>query len=250
MSTDTGGERLDLALVSHGLAGSRSRARQLIEAGDVTVDGVVVTKAAAKVSSRQVLALADTAHRWASRAALKLVHALDGFAIDPAEEVCLDIGASTGGFTDVLLDRGAARVHAVDVGHGQLIARLRDDERVVVYERLNVRDLTPDVIGEPVGLIVSDVSFISLQLALPAALACACAGAGLVALVKPQFEVGRARVGRGGIVRDETARLEALAEVRNWLEGVAGWPVTGVADSPIAGTDGNQEYLISARKPW
>jgi 23S rRNA (cytidine1920-2'-O)/16S rRNA (cytidine1409-2'-O)-methyltransferase len=242
-------ERLDLALVSRGFVESRSRARQLIEAGDVMVDGVTVTKAAAKVSPEQILTLAETAHRWASRAALKLVRALDLFAIDPAGEICLDIGASTGGFTDVLLDRGARRVHAVDVGHGQLIPRLRDDSRVVVYEHLNVRDLTPEMIGEPVGLIVSDVSFISLKLALPAALACAGDGAVLVALVKPQFEVGRAKVGRGGIVRDERTRRDALEEISGWLEQSAGWQVCGATDSPISGTDGNQEYLIAARKP-
>jgi len=249
MSSEISPERLDLALVSRGLAESRSRARHLIEAGDVTVDGRVVTKTAAKVSSGQVLALADTALRWASRAALKLVHALDLFEIEPAGQVCLDIGASTGGFTDVLLDRGADRVHAVDVGHGQLIPRLREDGRVVIYEHLNVRDLLPETIGEPVGLIVSDVSFISLKLALPAALACAGEGASLIALVKPQFEVGRGKVGRGGIVRDERARQDALDGVRMWLEETAGWRVTGTADSPISGTDGNQEYLIAARKP-
>ncbi|WP_193179523.1 TlyA family RNA methyltransferase [Nisaea sediminum] len=249
MSSKTPSERLDTALVSRGLVDSRSRARQLIEAGDVIVDGIVVTKAAAKISPAQVLALAETAHRWASRAALKLVHALDHFAIDPAEKICLDVGASTGGFTDVLLDRGARRVHAVDVGHGQLIPRLRDDSRVVVYEHLNIRDLTPEMIGEPVGLIVSDVSFISLKLALPAALACAGEGAGLIALVKPQFEVGRARIGRGGIVRDERARRDALEEIGGWLEQGAGWQVCGATDSPISGTDGNQEYLIAARKP-
>lgn len=249
MSSEMPSERLDMALVSRGFVESRSRARQLIEAGDVTVDGAVVTKAAAKVSPQQVLALAETAHRWASRAALKLVHALDHFGFDPADAVCLDIGASTGGFTDVLLDRGARRVHAVDVGHGQLIPRLRDDSRVVVYEHLNVRDLVPETIGEPVAMIVSDVSFISLKLALPAALACAGEGGGLIALVKPQFEVGRARVGRGGIVRDERARQDALEEIRVWLGETAGWRVSGTADSPVSGSDGNQEYLIAARKP-
>ncbi|UUX50738.1 TlyA family RNA methyltransferase [Nisaea acidiphila] len=249
MPSETPSERLDLALVARGLTESRSRARHLIESGEVTVDGVVVTKSAAKVAPEQVLALAETAHSWASRAALKLVGALDLFSIDPAGQICLDIGASTGGFTDVLLARGAARVHAVDVGHGQLVRRLREDPRVTVYEHLNIRDLTPAQLGEPVGLIVSDVSFISLKLALPAALACASEGATLVALVKPQFEVGPGRVGKGGIVRDEAVRREALDGIVGWLEQEAEWTVVGTADALISGSDGNQEYLIAARKP-
>lgn len=242
-------ERLDLALVSRGLVETRSRARQLVEAGQVTVDGETVSKPAAKVAAEQELALSEDAHNWASRAALKLVHALDCFGVDPAGTVCLDIGASTGGFTDVLLARGAVRVHAVDVGHGQLVQRLRDDPRVKVYEHLNIRDLLPETLGEPVGLIVSDVSFISLKLALPAALACAPPGALLVALVKPQFEVGRTRIGKGGVVRDEAVRRSALAGIADWLEAAEGWQVLGSADSPIAGSDGNHEYLIAAQKP-
>ena len=241
-------ERLDLALVQRGLAETRSRARHLIEAGQVTVDGVTAVKPAAKVSQSQDIRLDDGALRWASRAGLKLEHALDTFKIDPAGLACLDIGASTGGFTDVLLDRGALRVHAVDVGHGQLIPRLAEDDRVRVYERLNARHLTPETIGEPVGLVVSDVSFISLRLALPQALSCALPGARLVALVKPQFEVGAARIGKGGIVRDEAARADALQDVVSWLENDAGWTLLGQAESPIFGSDGNQEFLIAAEK--
>lgn len=241
-------ERLDLALVERGLAESRSRARHLIEAGQVTVNGVTVIKPAAKTTEDQVVRLDEGALKWASRAGLKLEHALDVFKIDPAGEVCLDIGASTGGFTDVLLDRGALRVHAVDVGHGQLVPRLAEDERVHVYERLNARHLQPETIGEPVGLVVSDVSFISLRLALPMALACAAPGARLVALVKPQFEVGAARIGKGGIVRDEAARADALRDVVGWLENDAGWTLFGQALSPISGNDGNQEFLITAKK--
>lgn len=241
--------RLDLVLVERGLADSRSRARHLIEAGQVKVDGATATKPAAKVTEAMVVTLDDGALRWASRAGLKLEHALDIFNIDPAGKVCLDIGASTGGFTDVLLDRGALRVHAVDVGHGQLIPRLAGDERVRVYERLNARYLQPETIGEPVGLVVSDVSFISLRLALPAALSCAESGARLVALVKPQFEVGASRIGKGGIVRDDAARGDALRSVLDWLENDAGWALRGNADSPISGSDGNQEYLIAAEKP-
>ena len=242
-------ERLDLALVERGLAESRSRARHLIEAGQVTVDGVTVIKPAAKTTEAHIITLDDGALKWASRAGLKLEHALDIFNIGPAGLVCLDIGASTGGFTDVLLDRGALRVHAVDVGHGQLIPRLVEDERVHVYERLNARHLQPEMIGETVGLVVSDVSFISLRLALPMALACAAPGARLVALVKPQFEVGAARIGKGGIVRDETARADALRDVVSWLENDAGWTLLGQAESPIFGNDGNQEFLIAAEKP-
>ncbi|WP_028464448.1 TlyA family RNA methyltransferase [Nisaea denitrificans] len=242
-------ERLDLALVERGLAESRSRARHLIEAGQVTVDGVTVIKPAAKTTEAHIIKLDDGALKWASRAGLKLEHALDIFNIDPAGLVCLDIGASTGGFTDVLLDRGALRVHAVDVGHGQLIPRLVEDERVHVYERLNARYLQPEMIGEPVGLVVSDVSFISLRLALPMALACAAPGGQLVALVKPQFEVGAARIGKGGIVRDEAARADALRDVVSWLENDAGWTLSGQAESPIFGNDGNQEFLIAAEKP-
>tara|TARA_E500000318_G_scaffold76795_1_gene71497 strand:+ start:2240 stop:2977 length:738 start_codon:yes stop_codon:yes gene_type:complete len=242
-------ERLDLALVERGLAESRSRARHLIEAGQVTIDGVTVIKPAAKTTQSQIIRLDDGALKWASRAGLKLEHALDVFKIDPSGAVCLDIGASTGGFTDVLLHRGALRVHAVDVGHGQLIPRLAEDERVHVYERLNARHLAPETIGEPVGLVVSDVSFISLRLALPMALTCAAPGARLVALVKPQFEVGAARIGKGGIVRDEAARADALRDVIDWLEGDAGWTLIGEAESPIFGNDGNQEFLIAAEKP-
>lgn len=242
-------ERLDLAMVERGLAESRSRARHLIEAGQVTVDGVTAAKPAAKISEDQDIRLDEGALKWASRAGLKLEHALDYFKIDPAGAVCLDIGASTGGFTDVLLDRGALRVHAVDVGHGQLVPRLAEDERVRVYERLNARYLQPETIGEPVGLVVSDVSFISLRLALPMALTCAAPGARLVALVKPQFEVGAARIGKGGIVRDETARADALSDVVSWLEDEAGWVLLGQAESPIFGSDGNQEFLIAAKKP-
>ncbi|MEO9903383.1 TlyA family RNA methyltransferase [Nisaea sp.] len=244
-----GSERLDLALVERGLAASRSRARHLIEAGQVTVDGVTVTKPAAKVTEVHIVRLDDAALKWASRAGLKLAHALDIFKIDPNGLVCLDIGASTGGFTDVLLDRGALRVHAVDVGHGQLIPRLAADERVHVYERLNARYLQPEMIGEPVGLVVSDVSFISLRLALPMALACAASGARLVALVKPQFEVGPSRIGKGGIVRDEAARADALRDVVGWLENEARWTLSGQTESPISGNDGNQELLIAAEKP-
>lgn len=238
--------RLDIALVERGLAESRSRARHLIEAGQVMVDGTIVLKPATKTRLSQTIRLDEGALKWASRASLKLDHALDFFRIDPAGAVCLDIGASTGGFTDILLHRGALRVHAVDVGHGQLVPRLAEDERVHVYERLNARHLKPETIGEPVGLVVCDVSFISLKLALPNALTCAGPGARLVALVKPQFEVGVAYIGKGGIVRDAKARAGALCDVSGWLENNVGWTLLGQTISPIYGSDGNQEFLIAA----
>lgn len=187
-------------------------------------------------------------HPWASRGGVKLAHALDHFAIEPLGLVCLDVGASSGGFTDVLLQRGAARVYAVDVGHGQLDWRLRNDARVVVLERTNVRELTADHVPEPPDLIVCDVSFIGLRTALPAALALAAPGAALVALIKPQFEVGRARVGRKGVVRDAALHAEVCETIRAWLDGEPGWRVAGLTESPILGPEGNREFLIAARK--
>jgi 23S rRNA (cytidine1920-2'-O)/16S rRNA (cytidine1409-2'-O)-methyltransferase len=187
------------------------------------------------------------AHPWVGRGGLKLDHALDAFAIEPAGAIALDIGASTGGFTDVLLARGAARVHAVDVGHGQLAWKLRNDPRVVVLERTNARHLTREQVPGAPSLIVADVSFISLTLALPAALALAAPGARLVALVKPQFEVGRGEVGKGGIVRDPALHEAACQRVRAFLES-AGWTVEGLIESPVTGADGNREFLIAARR--
>ena len=184
-------------------------------------------------------------HPWVSRGGVKLARALDRFTIDPTGRICLDVGASTGGFTDVLLTRGAARVYAVDVGFGQLAWKLRCDRRVVVLDRTNVRDLGPAQVPEPVDLIVSDVSFISLTLALPAALALAAPEARLVALVKPQFEAGRGQVGKGGVVRDPEVRAAVCERVAGWLSAQPGWRVVGVIESPIAGADGNIEYLLA-----
>lgn len=239
--------RLDQALVAAGLAASRARAQALIAAGAVRVDGIVVGKAAAQVAGGAALAVEGDPLPWVSRAGAKLAHALEVFGLDPGGAVALDLGASTGGFTDVLLAAGAAEVWAVDVGHGQLAAALRADPRVRVIEGLNVRDLTAAHVPAP-DWIVADLSFISLAKALPAALALARPGAVLVALVKPQFEVGRAAVGKGGIVRDAAAVAAARAGVRGFLEG-AGWAVLGEAESPILGGDGNREYLVAARRP-
>lgn len=240
--------RLDLLLVEKGLAESRARARALIEAGFVYAGDRKLAKPSLDLDPDTAIELRGEDNPWASRAGLKLAWALDFFAIDPAGRVCLDVGASTGGFTDVLLARGAARVHAVDVGHGQMVERLRRDPRVRLLERTNARDLDAATIPEPPELIVADVSFISLRLALPAALALAKPGALLVALVKPQFEVGRAHVGKGGIVRDEAARRTAVEGIARWLENEAGWKPCGIAESPVLGGDGNVEFLLAAKK--
>ncbi len=188
-------------------------------------------------------------HPWVSRGGLKLDHALESFGIDVSGMIALDLGASTGGFTDVLLSRGAAKVYAVDVGHGQLAWSLRQDERVVVLEKTNVRALTQEQIPEPPAILVSDLSFISLMLALPAAMVLAAPGALLVSLVKPQFEAGAEQVGKGGIVRDPDVHEAVCATIRTWLADEMGWEVLGLIESPVTGTDGNREFLIAGRKP-
>jgi 23S rRNA (cytidine1920-2'-O)/16S rRNA (cytidine1409-2'-O)-methyltransferase len=236
--------RLDRRLVAEGLAESRSRAQALIRAGAVSVDGAPVRHPAAEPSPGAVIAIAADPCPWVSRGALKLLHALDRLGLAP-HGLALDLGASTGGFTEVLLARGAARVIAVDVGHGQLHPRLAADPRVVLLEGVNARALPP---GLPApDWITADLSFIPLATALPPALALARPGATLVALVKPQFEAGPAHVGRGGIVRDPAVRAAAVANVRAFLAG-KGWPVIGEAESPIRGGDGNREFLVAARK--
>jgi len=239
--------RLDRALVAAGLAESRARAQALIAAGAVRVDGVPAAKASAMVGPEAALTVEGDPLPWVSRAGAKLAHALAVFGLDPRGAVALDLGASTGGFTQVLLEAGAAEVWAVDVGHGQLAPALAADARVRAIEGLNARALTPAHVPPP-DWIVADLSFVSLLKALPPALALAKPGAVLVALVKPQFEVGRAAVGKGGIVRDAAAVSAARARVRSFLEG-AGWTVTGEAESPIRGGDGNVEYLVAATGP-
>lgn len=236
--------RLDRRLVALGLAPSRARAQALVAAGAVTVDGAVATRPAQATAHGAAVKVVADPCPWVSRAALKLVHALDAFALDPSGAVALDVGASTGGFTEVLLARGAARVIALDVGHGQLAPSLAADPRVTALEGVNARAL-PEGTIPPLDWIVADVSFISLTLALPPALARARPGARLVALIKPQFEAGRAAVGRGGLVRDPAALEGARARVRDFLAG-AGWTVTHEGDSPIAGGDGAREFLIAA----
>jgi 23S rRNA (cytidine1920-2'-O)/16S rRNA (cytidine1409-2'-O)-methyltransferase len=239
--------RLDRALVEAGLAPSRARAQALIAAGVVRLDGEPAGRPAARVPEGARLEVTGDPLPWVSRGALKLRHALEVFGLDPRGAVALDLGASTGGFTQVLLEAGAAEVWAVDVGHGQLAPAVRDDRRVRVVEGLNARDLSAAHVPAP-EWIVADLSFIPLGKALPPALGLARPGAVLVALVKPQFEVGRAGVGKGGIVRDPALIAAARAGVREFLER-AGWAILGEAESPILGGDGNAEYLIAARKP-
>lgn len=237
--------RLDQLLLDRGLADSRAKAQALILAGRVYRGEQRLDKSGQQVPADAEITVRGTDDH-VSRGAYKLIAGLDAFAIDPTGRVCLDVGASTGGFTDVLLRRGAARVYAVDVGYGQLDARLRSDPRVVVLERTNARYLTAAHIPEPVGLIVCDASFISLKLVLPAALALAGAGARLVALIKPQFEVGKGGVGKGGVVRDPALHEAVCADIRAWLAGLPGWQVLGIVPSPITGPAGNKEFLIGA----
>lgn len=222
----------------------------MIEGGFVSVEDTVITKTASLISDVQQITVSNVVSHYVSRAASKLVAGLDAFGIDPAGKACLDIGASTGGFTQVLVERGAETVIAFDVGHGQMHDSIASLPEVVVIEGLNARDVTAEHLqGHKIELIVSDVSFISLKLALPPALKVAEPGAELVALIKPQFEAGRAAVGKGGIVRDEAVRHAVCSEISRWLAGDMGWQVLGVVPSPVTGSDGNQEYLIGARKP-
>ena len=238
--------RADLLLVARGLFESRAKARAAIEAGGVTAGGRQVLKASELLADDAEIA-ATPAHPWVGRGALKLEHALVTWPIALEGRVVLDVGASTGGFTEVCLAAGARRVYAVDVGRGQLHASLADEPRVVILEGLDARNLTSAEVPEAPQAIVCDVSFIGLAKALPAALALAAPGADLVALVKPQFEVGPDRVGKGGLVRDEAARAGALEAVKAFLAG-AGWSVQATTDSPIEGGDGNREYLLWAQK--
>ncbi|MEM8588234.1 MAG: TlyA family RNA methyltransferase [Pseudomonadota bacterium] len=238
--------RVDQLLVDRGLAESRTKAQALIMAGLVLAGTRRVAKAGETVPLDQPLTVKGQDHPWVSRGGLKLVEGLDRFQIDPTGLVCLDIGASTGGFTDVLLSRGAARVYAVDVGHGQLAWKLRQDERVTVLERTNARHLTAEQVPEPVRLIVCDASFIGLAKVLETPLGFAAPGARLVALIKPQFEVGKGRVGKGGVVSDPALHDEVCQSVTDWLNGLPGWRVIGLTESPIKGPEGNREFLIGA----
>ena len=242
-------QRLDLAVFAADLAPSRERAQALILGGHVTIDGQTERRASTSVPPGAVVALRAPDHPYVSRGALKLEHGLAAFAIDPVGRVCLDVGASTGGFTDLLLRRGASRVYAIDVGYGQLDYRLRQDARVVVIERTNVRDMDLALVPEPAQLAVIDVSFISLTLVLPrVAQLLRDPGQPIIALVKPQFEAGREAVSRGGVVRDPETRLATVEKVAAWA-AAHGFAVGGHVESPITGPAGNVEYLLELRSP-
>jgi 23S rRNA (cytidine1920-2'-O)/16S rRNA (cytidine1409-2'-O)-methyltransferase len=241
-------QRLDTMLVARGLAESRAKAQALALAGLIFSGERRLDKPGQMLAEDTPLECRGRAHPYVSRGGVKLAHALDHFAIDPAGAIALDIGASTGGFTDVLLRRGAAKVFAVDVGHGQLDWRLRQDARVVVRERCNARHLTRAEIPDAPALVVCDASFIGLATVLPASLALAAPQARLVALIKPQFEVGKGRVGKGGVVRDPALHEEVCARIEAWLASLPGWSVLGITESPIRGPDGNVEFLIAARR--
>ncbi len=245
--SETSSQRLDLALVARGLVATRAKARDLIARGEVRVDGEIASKPAMGVRDVQVIAVDAQAAAQVSRGTVKLAAALEKFGLDAAGRVALDVGASTGGFTQVLLERGASRVYAVDVGKGQLHPSLLDDARVVALEEFDARALDRAQVPDAVDAIVADVSFISLTKALPAALALAGSGCWLVALVKPQFEVGRDGIGKGGVVRDAVLREKALTDVRDWISA-QGWTIVGDMPSPIEGGSGNIEFLLAAVK--
>ena len=239
--------RLDTLLVDRGLAENRTKAQALILSGVVFSGERRLDKPGVAVDLDAAVEIRGKPHPWVSRGGLKLERALDHFEIDPSGSVCLDVGASTGGFTDVALSRNAAKIYAVDVGRGQLAWKLRQDDRVVVLERLNARHLTEDHIPEPIDLIMCDASFIGLQTVLPTPLRFAAPGAVLIALIKPQFEVGKGRVGKGGIVREPELHDEVRQRISSWLDDLPGWRVIGVTDSPIKGADGNREFLIAGQ---
>jgi 23S rRNA (cytidine1920-2'-O)/16S rRNA (cytidine1409-2'-O)-methyltransferase len=240
--------RADLLLVARGLVESRSRAQAEIAAGHVTSGGRVIARPSEMLDEAADLVLSAEALVYVSRGALKLIHALDHFGLSPAGRVALDLGASTGGFTEVLLERGAACVYAVDVGHGQLHPKLRADPRVVCLEGTDARALGLALIPAKPGFITADLSFIGLEKALPAALALAVPEAFLIALLKPQFEAGPGAVGKGGVLRNAGLRDAAVARVTGWLSAQPGWHDLGIVESPIKGGDGNVEFLIAARR--
>ena len=240
-------KRADQLLVERGLAESRAKAQALILAGVVYAGERRVDKAGEALADGAAIEVRGRDHPWVSRGGIKLAHALEHFAIDVTGLVALDIGASTGGFVDVLLTKGAARVHAVDVGRGQLAWKLRQDKRVVVHDGVNARYLNAEQIGEPVDLVTCDASFIGLATVLPAALALARPRAQLVALIKPQFEAGPGAVGKGGVVRDPEIHRAVCEAAIAWV-AAQGWEVVGIAESPITGPAGNKEFLLYARR--
>ncbi|MBL8709339.1 MAG: TlyA family RNA methyltransferase [Rhodospirillaceae bacterium] len=241
-------ERVDKLLVDRGLVESRAKAQALILAGLVYSETKRIAKAGDQINVEAPLTLKGQDHPWVSRGGLKLAKGIEHFALPVAGRIAADIGASTGGFTDVLLHHGADRVYAVDVGHGQLAWKLRQDPRVVVLEKTNARHLTGAEIPDPLDIVVCDASFIGLETVLPAALALTKPGAWALALIKPQFEVGPGQVGKGGVVRDPVLHAEVCARIEAWFARQPGWSVLGIVESPITGPEGNREFLIAARK--
>jgi 23S rRNA (cytidine1920-2'-O)/16S rRNA (cytidine1409-2'-O)-methyltransferase len=240
--------RADQLLVERGLAESRARAQALILAGLVFAGERRIDKAGEALASDAALQVRGRDHPWVSRGGIKLAHALDHFVIDPRGCTALDIGASTGGFTDVLLCRGVRRVYAIDVGRGQLAWKLRQDPRVVVHERVNARSLSHEHVPEPIDIVACDVSFIGLATVLPAPLALVGEEAALITLVKPQFEAGREHIGKGGIVREPAVHRAVCDRAAAWITAQPGWKVIGIVESPILGSEGNREFLLYARR--
>jgi len=239
--------RLDELLVERSLAESTAKAQALIMAGVVFSGEQKLTSAGGKVSADIALTVRGAEHPWVSRGGLKLAHGLAHFPFEAKDKICLDLGSSTGGFTDVLLTNGAAKVYAVDVGYGQLAHKLRTDSRVVVLERTNARHLDRAAVPDPIAAVVCDASFIGLRTILPAAMALTAPGAWLIALIKPQFEVGKDRVGEKGVVRDPALHTEVCELITGWMNA-QGWRVAGVTQSPITGPEGNVEFLMGAVK--
>lgn len=240
--------RADTALVDRGLVESRTKAQALIMAGKVFSGERRIDKAGDAVAADQPLEVRGADHPWVSRGGIKLAHGLEHFGIAVDGLVCLDLGASTGGFTDVLVQAGAAKVYAVDVGRGQLHWKLRNDARVAVREGLNARHLGTADIPEPVDIVTSDVSFIGLEKVLPPAMALTASGARLIALIKPQFQVGKGQVGKGGVVRDPALHDRVCREIETLIAETPGWQVLGITESPITGPQGNKEFLIAAAR--
>ncbi|WP_284944869.1 TlyA family RNA methyltransferase [Acidisoma cladoniae] len=238
--------RADQLLLDRGLVESIARAQAVIMAGQAFQDTRRLDKAGELIRDDAALTLKGQDHPWVSRGGVKIAHGLSVFGFSPDQRVCLDIGASTGGFTDVLLHHGANRVYAIDVGHGQLAWKLRSDPRVIVRERTNARTLTAEQLPESPGALVCDASFIGLRAVLPAALGLCAPGAWAIALIKPQFEASPADVGARGVVRDEAVRTEVCAMIHAWWSALPGWRVVGISESPITGPEGNHEYLIGA----
>lgn len=241
-------KRVDLLLVERGLVESRTKAQALIMAGVVFSKNRRIEKAGDIVKNDLELTIKNQDHPWVSRGGLKLEHGLKTFNLSPKGCNCLDIGASTGGFTDVLLKHEAHKIYAIDVGHGQLAWKLRQDPRVIVKEKCNARYLTRDMVSDPIHVLVCDASFISLKTVLPAALSLCEADAWAIVLIKPQFEAGREHVGSKGVVRDPEIHNKVCQDIKTWWQSVAKWQVLGLTTSPITGPEGNKEFLIAARK--